>query len=444
MKNYLLPPRAAARAHLSALILIACALAGRSAYGQTHASAAPVVKFRVIDLITHFDQPSGMTENYPGLFFSGAGSANPAVLTIATGGLETIVTIFPTGQNLVGTLVTGANNRIYGGLAPEHSVFSVDTALGRKVGPPQKFGPGFTQSLPDGNLLGIGGLATWNLVTSDLNGILTPVYAFPPGETLPNTALYATDGNYYGIFYVQDASGFVFRVTPAGILTTLTRFAPQTFIAPRNVPLLQAADGNLYGVTPNGGANGTGTIYKLTLDGQYTLLYTFPKGQLANPTALIEGSDGNLYGATQGSVGASVLFRVTRTGQFTALYTMGEQDGNCQCQLTLGSDGIIYGTAQSGGTGAGTYFAFDVGMPKPQPRAQDFTPQSGNAGTQVRIWGHDLLSASVTFNGVPATNVSNSGPNYVWATVPDGATTGPLTINTPGGSVTTNANFNVE
>ena len=102
----------------------------------------------------------------------------------------------------------------------------------------------------------------------------------------------------------------------------------------------------------------------------------------------------------------------------------------------LGSDWIIYGTAQgagstgtgagSTGTGAGAIFALDAGLPKPRPWAKKFGPQSGPVGTQVRIWGQNLLSASVQFNGVPTVAVSSSGPNYVWATVQVGATTGRL------------------
>jgi hypothetical protein len=64
-------------------------------------------------------------------------------------------------------------------------------------------------------------------------------------------------------------------------------------------------------------------------------------------------------------------------------------------------------------------------------------------GTKIRIWGYNLLSASVQFNGVASTAVTNSGPNYVYATVPEGATTGPITITTPGGTVATKANFTV-
>jgi len=119
------------------------------------------------------------------------------------------------------------------------------------------------------------------------------------GGGAAGAAIYASDGNYYGVSQATNAStGYVYRVTPSGVLTKLYRFPAGTFSGYFALPLLEGSDGNLYGATPNGGANGTGAIYKLTLGGQYTLLYSFPKGNLGGPTALIEGSDGNLYGAT--------------------------------------------------------------------------------------------------------------------------------------------------
>jgi uncharacterized repeat protein (TIGR03803 family) len=221
-------------------------------------------------------------------------------------------------------------------------------------------------------------------------------------------------------------------------------FPSGTFVGnPHFVPLLQASDGNLYGATPNGGANGTGIIYKLTLSGQYTLLYTFPKGLDYNPTAMLQASDGNLYGATWGLNGSSQLFKVTTSGQYTLLYSM--TTTGCLCLLTQGSDGIIYGTAQAGGpVGAGAVFALDAGLPKPAPQAIEFGPQHGPVGTRIRIWGSNMLAATVQFGSVPATAVSTSGPNYVWATVPAGAVSGPVTVTTPGGTSTTRASFFVE
>jgi hypothetical protein len=179
------------------------------------------------------------------------------------------------------------------------------------------------------------------------------------------------------------------------------------------------------------------------------LLYSFPKGNLGGPTALIEGSDGNLYGATLGGVqkeGYSQLFRISKSGEYSVVYNMSDlrAEGVCQCSLVQGSDGIVYGTAVAGGKyGGGLYFALDAGEPKPAPRPRHFTPRSGAAGSKVLIWGSNLLSASVRFNGKAAQAVSNSGSSYIWATVPPGATTGPITVTTPGGTGSTQTSFAV-
>jgi len=120
-------------------------------------------------------------------------------------------------------------------------------------------------------------------------------------------------------------------------------------------------------------------------------------------------------------------------------------DGVCPCWLMQASDGILYGTAVAGGgSGTGTVFALDARLPKPAPRALSFTPRSGAAGRQVRIWGYHLLSAGVQFNGAAASVVSNAGSNYLWATVPAGATSGPIAVTTPGGTSRTAASFTVK
>jgi uncharacterized repeat protein (TIGR03803 family) len=124
----------------------------------------------------------------------------------------------------------------------------------------------------------------------------------------------------------------------------------------------------------------------------------------------------------------------------------GYTDGQCQCLMMQGSDGNIYGTAAMGGPqGFGDVFALNVALAKPAPWPRNLTPQSGPVGTKVLIWGANLLSTSaVQFNGVAATVVTNSGSSHVWATVPPGATTGPVTVTTPGGTAATQSVFTVQ
>ena len=426
---------------------VAAIVCGLVAVGAVPASAQAT--YRIVSYMSEWGPPLGLVEGTPGLFYSVGGSAQQAAFTITTEGTKTILTTFATSTYVQAALVSSDDQRFYSAVEKSinpGNVFSVGSTPGKQLYSPQSTVPILTQNLPAGTFLGIGVGAnvSFYLVGVDLHGTVTPIYTFPSGERLPNTALLGNDGNYYGISYLKDGSGYMFRVTPSGSLTKIFNFPGNTFdYNPYFVPLLQATDGNLYGVTPNGGANGTGTIYKLTLGGQYTLLYTFPKGVDYNPMALIEGSDGNLYGATLGQNGHSLLFKISKSGQYTQLYQMTIE--GCTCLLTQGSDGIVYGTAQVGGPyGAGAVFALDAGLPKPAPRVPYFSPHNGAIGTQVRFWGSNLLGASVQFNGVAATVVSTSGPNYVFATVPEGATSGPITVTTPGGSVTTHASFTVQ
>jgi uncharacterized repeat protein (TIGR03803 family) len=419
--------------------------------------AAGQAAFRVVSYMDDLDQPAGMVQGDAGVFYSEAGqSGTHVVLSITAQGSRTTLTSVRTPNQVPSLLVSASNGRFYSvieqGASPAH-VFSVTSAAGsQQIYAGQKLHPILTQNLPDGGLLALAVATTqtgWQLAKVDLNGSVTAISQFPPTDR-PVAAIYASDDNYYGVSQAANAStGYVYRVTPAGVLSKLYRFPANTFTGYFAVPLIEGSDGNLYGATANGGANGTGSIYKLTLDGRYTLLYSFPKGSLGGPTALIEGSDGNLYGATLGGVqkeGYSQLFRISKGGEYSVVYNMSDlrAEGVCQCSLVQGSDGIIYGTAVAGGKyGGGLYFALDAGEPKPAPRPRRFTPRSGAAGSKVLIWGSNLLSASVRFNGKAAPAVSNSGSNYIWATVPPGATTGPITVTTPGGTGSTQASFTV-
>ena len=430
----------------TALAIALCALAASTA------AAAGQATVRVIGALNYLDQPIGIIEGSPGVFYSHGDSTNATVFSITTKGSIAILASFSTREGINGTLVSAANGRLYSGVnvsASSASLFSVSPAPhSKQVYQNLNLARVPTGNLPEGALLGVAidFSSIWYLAKYDLKGNATTIYQFPSGERLGHTAIYASDGNYYGVSVGQNGTGYVYRVTPSGTLIKLVSFPSYTFPGTQNfVPLLQASDGNLYGTTPNGSASQTATFYKLTLGGQYTLLYTFPKGANYAPTSLIEGSDGNFYGAT--TTFYTQLIQMTKTGQRTLLYNMNPDiDGyGGVCPLTQGSDGIIYGTTGGGGYyGGGTIFALDAGLPKPAPRPRRFHPQSGPVGTKVLIWGDNLLSASVAFNGVTAPTVSNSGPNYVWATVPAGATTGPITVTTPGGMHTTRASFTVQ
>jgi uncharacterized repeat protein (TIGR03803 family) len=417
------------------------------------APAADNVTFRVIYANQGYGPGAGLIEGSPGVFYSTTGGGPSAAISVTSQGSMTILASFP-GGFFNSLLLSGPSGRFYSSLyTGVYSIFSVTSAPNdERTYPAQSIGAILLQNLPDGAFLAAAGNypdGLWRLTQCGLDGVITSFATFSSGQRV-ESATRAGDGNYYGVTLgtdvVPSSSNYAFRATPSGALTTLYTFPPNTFARFSATPLLQADDGNLYGSTATGGANGTGTIYKLTPGGQFTLLHSFEPGKYAGgPNTLIEASDGNLYGDAQSPGGAGQLFRITKSGQYTLLYQMNGANGVCPCWLVQGSDGIIYGMAAAGGNADhGVVFAMDAGLPMPKPHPQSFSPQSGAAGANVRIWGQNLLSAAVQFNGVAAVRVSNSGSNYVWATVPAGAVTGPITVTTPGGAETTHASFTVQ
>jgi uncharacterized repeat protein (TIGR03803 family) len=94
--------------------------------------------------------------------------------------------------------------------------------------------------------------------------------------------------------------GTIFQLNQSGTLTTLHNFSGVGTDGAEPVgALVQASDGNLYGTTVNGGTSRVGTIFKITLGGTLTTLHSFGGTDGANPVAaLIQGANGMLYGTT--------------------------------------------------------------------------------------------------------------------------------------------------
>ena len=70
-------------------------------------------------------------------------------------------------------------------------------------------------------------------------------------------------------------------------------------------------------------------------------------------------------------------------------------------------------------------------------------PVAGKVGGSVRILGTNLTGAtSVTFNGIAATFVVR-GPSQIITKLPAGATTGPVQVTTPTGTLSSNVAFQV-
>jgi uncharacterized repeat protein (TIGR03803 family) len=342
---------------------------------------------------------------------------------------------------------------------------------------------------------------------------LTTLYTFcsvknSSGDCLDGTSpletfFQATNGNLYGLtnISVDYSAGTIFQITPAGKFTTIHSFGTNeaggliqagngsfygvtvggddqvreffelgasgplsvlyTFAQDQGQPrgLIQGGDGNFYGTTYDGGAQNSGTVYKITPDGEYTQLYSFcAQVNCADggwPNEVMQGTDGNLYGTTYlgGSnqpngifVGYGTVFQITPAGVLTTLYTFCPQGGECSdgahpfATVTQATDGNFYGTTtglQACPGNCGTAYKLSMGL-APFVKA---VPNFGKAGQTVMILGNNLTGAtSVTFNGVSASFKVVSS-TYIKAQVPAGATGGTIQVTTPGGMLMSNAAF---
>ncbi|MGA2694435.1 MAG: choice-of-anchor tandem repeat GloVer-containing protein [Terriglobales bacterium] len=324
----------------------------------------------------------------------------------------------------------------------------------------------------DGNLYGttlLGGAdglgSTFKISTS---GAFHNLSSFDEvnGES-PSSLVLARDGNFYGTTTAggfgngcnRTGCGTFFRLTPTGAITVLYNFCSgkcRDGSAPTS--LIQASNGYLYGVTTGGGHSlADGTLFQLSLDGGLTTLYRFCSQSNCTdglaPQSLIEGSDGNLYGATAGGgdlncnpgpgAGCGTIFELAHTGAFSTLHTFESADGSYPYGLSQGTNGKFYGVTSNGGSnsacdlGCGTIYSFDAGLAP----FTSFVFPAGKPGQTIGLLGQGFTGTSaVSFNGTPA-NFTVVSDTFLQATVPAGVKSGYVSVTTPGGTLRSNVAF---
>lgn len=294
------------------------------------------------------------------------------------------------------------------------------------------------------------------------NGAYTVLHTFcslsgcKDGENSYAQLIQGTDGNLYGTTFAGGSHKFgtVFKITRAGVLTTLYNFCAKSKCPDGEFPqtgLVQASNGNFYGTTILGGAWNWGTIFQITPAGKFTTLYNVcpqngcPDGQYLYSN-LIQGSDSNLYGVMDsgGANGRGTIFKITLSGTLTTLYNFCSQascaDGAYPAGLVQDTNGTFYGTTSDGGSsGNGVIFSLSAGL---SPFIET-EPTAAKVGTTVNILGNNLTgSTSVTFNSTSATFTVVSDTE-ITATVPTGATSGTVSVVTPTGTLSSNPAFRV-
>jgi len=267
-------------------------------------------------------------------------------------------------------------------------------------------------------------------------GTLTTLHSFDvtDGSGPLSGLVQGTNGNLYGTTRTPPHGegggygyGTVFEITPSGTLTTLHSFDATDGAYPY-AGLVQATDGNLYGTTGNGGANnicnsGCGTVFKITPAGAFTTLYSFCSqpncADGASPYALVQGTDGNFYGATAGggnisdcnSQGCGTIFKITAGGTLTTLHSFDGTDGDGPFDVVQATNGNFYGATNggannncpqnptTGATGCGTVFSLSVGL--------SAFPQVTLSTTSLSF-GNEVLDETSAAKTVTATNTGSA------------------------------------
>ena len=228
---------------------------------------------------------------------------------------------------------------------------------------------------------------------------LVTVGGYPSG-----TLVQGTDGNFYG---TTARGGTIFKITPAGTLTTLGFVGGFPYAG-----LVQATDGNFYGTTYVGGANdgngycqnlGCGSLFEITPAGAITILYNFcSQTSCADgvfPIAgLMQATNGNLYGTTieGGANGIGTVFSLgVGLGPFVEIRPTSGEVGTIV--TILGNN--LKGTSRVSFNGTASVFI--VGSSNGTTTITTKVPAGASSGTVQVVTPSGTLSSNVPFQVLP-------------------------------------------
>jgi uncharacterized repeat protein (TIGR03803 family) len=473
-------------AMLLTMLAVVVMLAGASvrAQGQT-----PTVIYNFPAYNGDVCQPEGfLVQGRDGYMYGTGGcSINGGVYKISPTGAESVISGFPTGwAGCDSGLTLGSDGNFYGTCQSGNS-----TNLGAiyRLTPSGVFtdlhdftdvtGDAYPEQPPiqasDGNFYGTTGTpelshcgTVYQLTAA---GAYKTLHAFSGGDCHSSTLFQASDGNLYGTLsscsIAGTNEGCVYKISTGGVFKEIYGFTSTPGGQNPCTGVIQGKDGKLYGATNQGGANGTGNIYKLTTaGGGHTDLHDFNNATDAscvnNANAntvllnLLQVTDGNFYGVNPayGPNGNGSIYKLTSANVFSAfLFPNPPVEGAIPAgTLIQNTNGLVYGTTPSGGTNSyctpfsGCYGVFysvatgDAAFVNLEP-----TQKSGFVGTSVGMFGQGFSGASmVKFGGVASTSVTLSGTTYLTAKVPAGAHTGAVTVTTGSTTRTSAQTFKVK
>ena len=268
--------------------------------------------------------------------------------------------------------------------------------------------------------------AAWGIAHAAPSGTYNAVASLTTseGSELWQPLTQGADGLMYGVGPEggTTGNGTLFRIEADASITLLHNFARTDGEVPGKLTL--GTDGWLYGVTSLGGANGLGEIYKVSTAGDFVVTYSFSNGAndgLSAPsTGLVPDGQGGFYaaGAYASQPGAGVLFHYTpATAQVDALAAFqGTKLGRSPNSLVMSPDGTLYGTTQrthDKGNNSGTVFSYKPGGTLKTVYEFDYNVDGSGPANEIVIGQDKAIYGILRFGGGGDGNVFRVTPRGV-------------------------------
>jgi uncharacterized repeat protein (TIGR03803 family) len=290
-----------------------------------------------------------------------------------------------------------------------------------------------------------GGGTVFAIPTNTGTSPVTTLHSFtgPDGSQPYGGLVRASDGLLYGTTSTGGANGkgTIYKLDTSGNNFMVIHDFAISDGSFSNASLIQGTDGFLYGTAAYDGPDGSGTIFKTDASGNnFTVLHAFNGSDGAYPFApVVEGADGLLYGTTNsgGAHSFGNIYRLdTSGGHFVVLHDFAGADGATPyAGLTPDPDGNLFGTASAGGTNAaggpsdlGVVFEF---IPGAWPHILRLAPTSGpvlvQPGDPVQLTGTNFPpSAQLSIGGSEANGVTVVNDRQIDANTPPSLAPGSL------------------
>ena len=450
------------KTNLSTALAIACALLLTFAAVPLHAQFSYTDLYEYSSCITTTGcGPRGLTQGPDGNFYgtasSGGAHGDGTVYKITPSGTYTDIYSFDgtTGKDPLNGLTLASDGNFYGttssgGAKGEGTVFRITPSGTLTV--LHQFQKGKDGGVPfappvqarDKSLYGTTGAGTAYRITLPAGKYAQITAINPILDNAQTALLLGADGYLYGTTFGATgvySDGNVFRLSTSGNVKLVHAFSGTDGANP-GAPLVQGADGSLYGSTVFGGANSTGVIFKLTLSGAITNLHTFTAQDplthantdgAAPDGGLLPTPDGMHFYGTTGVGGANsngTIFEISSSGTFTKLFDFSGDAGSVPgadsaYALVEHTNGSLYGATGGGGVNDEGVF-YRLSPSGPIPILIIAGPVWVKPGQPVEILGDGLAAvSSITFGGVAAQFQIGSDTN-INATVPEAALDGPV------------------